>query len=516
MSAVVKHAARRPALIAAPATVTAPSGGGQLRARFPARPAQPAWPFTVAGQEETLERLTSPPFVPAFKATRQMRRRGVVKLLRWLASFPGDTWQQRWLASGAENHPGAGWLVLPAGWLHERGQASSCDRNDLLAGLLIAVCADVIRPGLPWMLTRFHPFLASVMAVTRDPEGFDRLRELTGPGMAARATDDRAATRVATVLACKGGFISDITVGDCIELADTQRRVQVGGGQNGTSFYLRLRALGIFPADAPPTLRAFGRLQGQLTAEELVNRYPLRCRPVRDLIVDYLRERWPALDYASLIALSAGLAGRFWAQIEALSPGISSLRLSPEVARAWKQGLQTKTRTITGPGGRAAEITSPRHSARNELLRVRAFYLDIAQWAAEEPARWAAWAVPCPISDADISQARDRKHRKARMDQRTRERLPALPVLVRAAATRRAAAAHLLQAALGTAPGALIPGTSPPLHRAVTLKATGRNVWAERYQRQAPQPQLRRTASILGLRRDRGFAADWHPLRGTA
>ena len=60
-------------------------------------------------------------------------------------------------------------------------------------------------------------------------------------------------------MACKGGLVSDITVGDCVELADTQRRVHARGGQRKVDFYLRLRALGIFPADAPATIRAFGR-----------------------------------------------------------------------------------------------------------------------------------------------------------------------------------------------------------------------------------------------------------------
>ena len=98
-------------------------------------------------------------------------------------------------------------------------------------------------------------------------------------------------------------------------------------------------------------------------------------------------------------------------------------------------------------------ITSPRLNARDELLRVRAFYLDIAQWATEEPARWAQWAVPCPVSDTEISRAKDLKRRKARMDQRTRERLPVLPVLTRTAAERKAAAARRLQAARETRTG---------------------------------------------------------------
>ena len=146
--------------------------------------------------------------------------------------------------------------------------------------------------------------------------------------------------------------------------------------------------------------------QGQLTVEELVDRYQIQCKPVRDLLVDYLRERQPALDYSSLDAISASLAGRFWARIEALSPGISTLRLPPEVALAWKEDLLTVKRAVTGADGHQAIVTSPRLNASDELLRVRALYLDIAQWATEEPARWAQWAVPSPVSDTGISRPR--------------------------------------------------------------------------------------------------------------
>ena len=40
------------------------------------------------------------------------RRRGLTKLLDWLQSQPGDTWQDRWLASGADA-AGFGWAELP-------------------------------------------------------------------------------------------------------------------------------------------------------------------------------------------------------------------------------------------------------------------------------------------------------------------------------------------------------------------------------------------------------------------
>ena len=97
----------------------------------------------------------------------------------------------------------------------------------------------------------------------------------------------------------------------------------------------------------------------------------------------------------------------------------------------------------------------------------------------EEPERWAQWAVPSPVSDAEINWARERRRRKARMDQRTRERLPVLPVLARTAADRRNATARHLRAAMTTPPGEIIEGTGGTLRRAVAPKANGRHVWAE-------------------------------------
>ena len=302
MTAAVKHMARKKP--GAAVTAVPQPRNSQLRERFPARPAQGWWPATAQSEEDTLRRLTSPPFLPQVKATRAGRRRGTARLLRWLASFPGDTWQQRWKTSGAEDRPGSSWVQLPLGWLRDNGLPASYDANDLSSGLLMLICGDVIRPGMAWMVTRAHKHLAPVMEAVRDPAGFARLRALAESGPPASLKDARlAATRIATVLACKGGVISDITVGDCVEMADTQRLVHSRGGQKKVDFYLRLHALGIFPADAPATIRAFGMAQGQLTIGELVDRYLLQCTPVRDLIVDYLRERQPALDYASLDAV---------------------------------------------------------------------------------------------------------------------------------------------------------------------------------------------------------------------
>ena len=66
----------------------------------------------------------------------------------------------------------------------------------------------------------------------------------------------------------------------------------------------------------------------------------------------------------------------------------------------------------------------------------------------EDPAAWGPWAAPCPIRVDEPSRQKVRSRLKSKMDQRTRERLPALPVLVAAANNRRTSASRRLQAAL--------------------------------------------------------------------
>jgi hypothetical protein len=240
--------------------------------------------------------------------------------------------------------------------------------------------------------------------------------------------------------------------------------------------YRLLREMGIFGPAAPARLRQL-RTAGQRTPEEMIDRHQLACRPIRDLLVDYLRERQPAIDYGSLEQLGRRL-GMFWADLEAHHPGIDSLHLSTEVADAWKQRMRTKQQTITSATGGKTVIDAERICHREFLTPVRAFYLDLAQWAVDDPGRWAQWAVPCPIGRAETIQGKVQRHRKSRMDARTRERLPVLPVLVRSAASQHADARALLQAARGTRPGHAIIAPGAALTRSVTGNGAV-SVWAD-------------------------------------
>ena len=82
----------------------------------------------------------------------------------------------------------------------------------------------------------------------------------------------------------------------------------------------------------------------------MIDRHQLTCQPIRDLLVDYLQERQPAIDYGSLEQLGRRL-GMFWADLEAHHPGIDSLHLPPGAADAWKRRLRTKPKTITSAAG---------------------------------------------------------------------------------------------------------------------------------------------------------------------
>jgi hypothetical protein len=451
-------------------------------ARFPARPAEADWPATGQDRQTVLARLTAPPFARSHSVSQSARRSGLSLLLDWLEDQPGNTWQQRWLATGADR-AGLAWRQETARWLRGRGQGSQWQHDAMAAAIVPAICADIIRPALTWFTggATAHGPLALIMAAARDPAGFAALAAACGadPGVSP-AVSRLAVYRAAVICGARGGSLPDITVGDVLELLDAETSTHAGRGVGAAVFYQKLHQLGILDAHAPPALREL-RVRGQRPVEELVDRYQITCRPVRDLLVDYLRERQPALDYTSLRSLAYHLAGVFWSDIERHHRGIDSLRLPPDVAGAWKQRLQTKTTTITTLAGETTTTTAERLNYRECLTPVRAFYLDLACWAIEDPARWAQWVAPCPIGDEEVSRRKSQRRRKARMDARTRERLPVLPALVRTTSQRCHDAVAILAAARDATPGHAFTAAGQTLARSATphAAAAAGKIWAE-------------------------------------
>ena len=77
--------------------------GAQLLAAFPPRPIASSWPATRASRSAVLARVLAAPFTLDNPVSQQTRRLGVLAVLSWLQTHPGDSWQQRWQASGAED-----------------------------------------------------------------------------------------------------------------------------------------------------------------------------------------------------------------------------------------------------------------------------------------------------------------------------------------------------------------------------------------------------------------------------
>ena len=136
------------------------------------------------------------------------------------------------------------------------------------------------------------------------------------------------------------------------------------------------------------------RREGQLPTAVLVDRYRIGCAPVREVLIRYLDERRPALDYKSFLGITGYLCGAFWADIEAHHPQVDGLHLPDEVAVAWKLRLSQ----VTPRGGEPR----PRRNYIDVLMQVRALYLDIQEWALQDPT-WAEHAVPSPVRRGDTA-----------------------------------------------------------------------------------------------------------------
>ena len=78
------------------------------------------WPATCQSRDAVWDRLTRAPFVLDNADAQKTRRRGLTLLLDWLDDQPGQTWQERWLASGADA-AGADWRADPRPVAAERG-----------------------------------------------------------------------------------------------------------------------------------------------------------------------------------------------------------------------------------------------------------------------------------------------------------------------------------------------------------------------------------------------------------
>ena len=109
--------------------VSAPSIGPdmlQLWHRFPPRVPMRTWPLTEQQVGPLLAQMLAASLDLDEAGTQQRRRLGMVRLLGWLSDQSGDTWQQRWEASGADAAGNADWWRPMLAWARPERPDCGC------------------------------------------------------------------------------------------------------------------------------------------------------------------------------------------------------------------------------------------------------------------------------------------------------------------------------------------------------------------------------------------------------
>lgn len=357
-------------------------------------------------------------------------RVAVGRVLDWLEQWPGDSWQDRWLVSGSDD---LGQRWGPAG-------LSDQHRGHFTRGLRALIVLRAVAPSYPWLSASRLQGLYGAFRQHNQSNVFGRLTQLAGQQDNAAEHAEAALNALTRIVITTGkDLLTDVDGQDLTEYAQARRDHKHKVSAVPFAYQLLRAASGL--AGQPPTMRQ-AELRGQLTPAQLVDRYPIINRAVRDVLVHYLTERATALDYSSLSEQAQMLTRLFWVDLERHHPGISSLHLPPEVAQQWKQRLRTL------PNGQ------PRGHTHAILLAVRSLYLDLLQWSLTDPSRWAAWAAPSPISAGDVrGHHKQTRRTQARMQARTRTLVPVLPQLVAAAEQQLQDTAELLALTADAQPG---------------------------------------------------------------
>jgi hypothetical protein len=306
---------------------------------------------------------------------RRSRLAAAGRLLNWLQSQPGDGWQARWDA--CEQEPGVlSWVAEEAAAL---GRSPRSFLGEVVHGVAGLLLCRIVAPSYDFLVAYGAVRLFAEVRSELSADTFAKAEAAArNRGMAGRQVAE-VLTVLSKVVLHTGKDLDQVDTDDLLAFR-TWNLSNYGRHKSGLhGAWDVLRDIGV--SDATQSLRATIRL-GQLSTEDLVAQRRIRSRPVRDLLIRYLNERRPSMDFSSFRQLVCTLAETFWADIERHHPGIDSIDLPDEVADAWK----TRIAFTTGKGRKS----QPRKGRLEILSRVRSFYLDLQEWAHEDPS-WARW-----------------------------------------------------------------------------------------------------------------------------
>lgn len=390
-------------------------------------------PADDLGVDAVLDLIRSDPSWPEQARSQKRSLVGAVAILRWLEGIPGGGWQARWgAATDGDPHR---WVerVCRSGVIVDGLVAQ---RKEARAGMRALIASRVLLPSYACIPAIAVGNLFSFIMKFR---GAAEFAEMDGIADRLRINHDQyrhARSLLTRITIHTGRDLHQLAAEDLFEYRASYI-ARFGSTPPGVhAAWDLLRELSVLP---PGSTLIEQLRRGPKTTTELVDGYPLRCAPIREVLIRYLSERRPAQDYSTFKSLVYTLVARFWGDLETHHPGIDSLHLPTKVAQAWKERLAASAERAPTAGAEENIVSI--------LSRVRAFYLDVQEWAATDPS-WAPWAVPSPVRRTELTRRKARRAtRTARIHQRIRERLPHLPDLVTVAETRRASTAEFLELA---------------------------------------------------------------------
>lgn len=398
------------------------------------------------------------PTLPNWPDTEQFGHRARIRegaraILDWLHCQPGDGWQDRWLASGADQ--GLDWVdTLIVG---DGSRSPATQRSSLMSGLTSLLLCRIVMPSYQFLTGYRACNLFTYARQVFRPDLFAVIeahaRQLNVGGRRLGL----ALAAMSKIVLYTGHDLDELTAEDLLTFRawNLRRRDKVDAGLSLAWSLLRQ----VTDLGQHATLKEAVR-HGQLPTADLVDAYKIQSESVREALIRYLDERRPSLDYSTLTALTGRLVGRFWADIERHHPGIDTLDLPDDVATAWKQRIKT----MVMPDG----STRPRRDYLHIMVSVRSLYRDLQEWALQDPSTWARWAVRNPVRKRDTAGTmKAKKKTTAAMHQRTRERLPHLCVLIDTTERHKAGQAALLAATKATPIGEAFTHAGREYHRIV-------------------------------------------------
>ena len=343
-------------------------------------------------------------------------------------SYPGETWEQRWLASGFD--------AAARSWMDHFDLPACAFGPPAQLGMNILLQVRALRPSYSWLLDSRAKVNLGKFLDTNGGDALNELRQLPDYRAVLPRQQYDVESGLARVMIRTGKQIEQVTGDDLLFYADV---VKTSGRHRREHLLWELLVqLGPLAGEAP-TLRAAWSAKGnsrQHSTATMVDRYGIPPSGVRNLLVDYLEEIRSGMDYGSMEGLAYRLVRLFWWEVLQINPAQADLRLSPDVATAWRERLAMTT------DGR------PRREIHSILIAIRSFYRDLAEWSHDDPVRWGVWVAPCPVARAlPRAASKVRWRQKSEMQDRTRMLTPLLPAFVAAANEQKRRTALFLQQA---------------------------------------------------------------------